>query len=249
MVCFLARPLPPTILLDGSSLSANISGELNTTAVTMLGMNLIANVAATRRGLVTLAVMAALFVGGTAQAQDKSILVASTTSTQDTGLFGRILPLFKQKTGIEVRVIAEGTGQALDTGAGATPMWCSCTPSHSRRNSSPRATVCALRCHVQRFHSGRAEDRSRGDQRHEGHCRSVQKIRAKSTPLLPAAISPAPTSRNLISGSRRHRHREGSGHVVQARRPRHGRDTQHRVRVECLCTCRPWHLVVVQEPR
>jgi tungstate transport system substrate-binding protein len=50
-----------------------------------------------------------------ALAQEKSIVVASTTSTQDSGLFGHILPLFKAKTGIDVRVIAVGTGQALDT--------------------------------------------------------------------------------------------------------------------------------------
>ncbi len=51
-----------------------------------------------------------------AMAQDKSIVVASTTSTQDSGLFGYLLPIFKQKTGIEVKVVAQGTGQALDTG-------------------------------------------------------------------------------------------------------------------------------------
>jgi len=51
-----------------------------------------------------------------ASAQDKSIVVASTTSTQDSGLFGHLLPAFKQKTGIDVKVIAQGTGQALDTG-------------------------------------------------------------------------------------------------------------------------------------
>ena len=51
-----------------------------------------------------------------ASAQDKSIVVASTTSTQDSGLFGHILPLFKAKTGIDVKVVAQGTGQALDTG-------------------------------------------------------------------------------------------------------------------------------------
>ncbi len=49
-------------------------------------------------------------------AQDKSIIVASTTSTVDSGLFGHLLPLFKAKTGIEVRVVSQGTGQALDTG-------------------------------------------------------------------------------------------------------------------------------------
>src|SRR3982074_1375478 len=48
-------------------------------------------------------------------AQDRSIVVASTTSTQDSRLFGYLLPLFKAKTGIDVKVIAQGTGQALDT--------------------------------------------------------------------------------------------------------------------------------------
>src|SRR6201990_1912639 len=51
-----------------------------------------------------------------AAAQEKSITSASTTSTQDSGLFGHILPLFKAKTGIDVKVISQGTGQALDTG-------------------------------------------------------------------------------------------------------------------------------------
>jgi tungstate transport system substrate-binding protein len=50
-----------------------------------------------------------------ASAEDRSIVVASTTSTQDSGLFGYLLPIFKARTGIEVKVIAQGTGQALDT--------------------------------------------------------------------------------------------------------------------------------------
>ena len=50
-----------------------------------------------------------------AMAQDRSIVMASTTSTQDSGLFGYLLPIFKAKTGIEGKVIAQGTGQALDT--------------------------------------------------------------------------------------------------------------------------------------
>lgn len=50
-----------------------------------------------------------------AAAADRYITVASTTSTQDSGLFGHILPIFTAETGIEVRVIAQGTGQALDT--------------------------------------------------------------------------------------------------------------------------------------
>jgi tungstate transport system substrate-binding protein len=58
----------------------------------------------------------ALVATSPAHAQDKSIVVASTTSTHDSGLFGHILPPFKAKTGIDVKVIAQGTGQALDTG-------------------------------------------------------------------------------------------------------------------------------------
>ncbi|MFC6491215.1 substrate-binding domain-containing protein [Nitratireductor sp. GCM10026969] len=64
-----------------------------------------------------IAATALLFSAGlSAIAQDKSIVVASTTSTQDSGLFEHILPLFEQKTGIEVKVVAQGTGQALETG-------------------------------------------------------------------------------------------------------------------------------------
>ena len=66
-----------------------------------------------RRSL--LALVAIALLAPVALAQEKSIVIASTTSTQDSGLFGHILPLFKAKTGIDVRVIAVGTGQALDT--------------------------------------------------------------------------------------------------------------------------------------
>ncbi|MFO7482439.1 substrate-binding domain-containing protein [Oceanibaculum nanhaiense] len=63
-----------------------------------------------------IAALAVTTATGSAQAQDKFITVASTTSTENSGLFKHILPLFKAKTGIDVRVIAQGTGQALDTG-------------------------------------------------------------------------------------------------------------------------------------
>jgi tungstate transport system substrate-binding protein len=49
-------------------------------------------------------------------AQERSITVASTTSTEQSGLFGHILPIFTRETGIAVRVVALGTGQALDVG-------------------------------------------------------------------------------------------------------------------------------------
>ena len=49
-------------------------------------------------------------------AQEKNIVVASTTSTEQSGLYSYILPIFKKQSGIEVKVIAVGTGQALDIG-------------------------------------------------------------------------------------------------------------------------------------
>lgn len=61
-------------------------------------------------------VAAALLVALPAAAQERVITVASTTSTEQSGLFGHILPLFTAKTGIAARVVALGTGQALDVG-------------------------------------------------------------------------------------------------------------------------------------
>jgi tungstate transport system substrate-binding protein len=60
-------------------------------------------------------ISAATLLCAQAIAQEKSIVVASTTSTQDSGLFGYLLPIVKQKLGIDVKVLAQGTGQALDT--------------------------------------------------------------------------------------------------------------------------------------
>ena len=52
-------------------------------------------------------------IGGAAQAEDKSIIVQSTTSTANSGLYDHLLPLFKKATGIQVHVVAVGTGQAI----------------------------------------------------------------------------------------------------------------------------------------
>src|SRR5262249_10491331 len=71
-----------------------------------------------RRFLAAAAVLGAL-IGAAPIAgaqEEKSSVVSSPASTQDSGRFGHILPLFKQKTGIDVKVVAQGTGQALDTG-------------------------------------------------------------------------------------------------------------------------------------
>jgi tungstate transport system substrate-binding protein len=53
---------------------------------------------------------------GPVHAQQRHITVASTTSTEQSGLFKHLLPLFEKKTGVQVRVVALGTGQALDMG-------------------------------------------------------------------------------------------------------------------------------------
>jgi len=58
----------------------------------------------------------AVFPAAHATAQEKSIVVASTTEAQDSGLFDHLLPIFKEKTGITVKVMSVGTGQALDAG-------------------------------------------------------------------------------------------------------------------------------------
>jgi tungstate transport system substrate-binding protein len=69
-----------------------------------------------RRTFIAAAALAAVMAAPPAFAQEKSIVVASTTSTQDSGLFEYLLPLLTKKTGIVVKVVAQGTGQALDTG-------------------------------------------------------------------------------------------------------------------------------------
>ena len=56
-----------------------------------------------------------LLATAAAPAQSRFIVMASTTSTEQSGLFGHLLPIFKQATGIDVRVVAVGTGQALDS--------------------------------------------------------------------------------------------------------------------------------------
>lgn len=59
--------------------------------------------------------LAGMFAAPARADEGRFIVVASTTSTEQSGLFGHLLPLFRQATGIEVRVVAVGTGQALDT--------------------------------------------------------------------------------------------------------------------------------------
>ena len=61
------------------------------------------------------ALLLTLSLSQLAVAQERSLVMASTTSTEQSGLFSHLLPLFKRASGIDVRVVAVGTGQALDT--------------------------------------------------------------------------------------------------------------------------------------
>src|SRR5690606_6785536 len=90
----------------GCGLRARRSGPLNKQEISMLRRHVLLAIAAI--GLFASA-------GFTALAQDKSIVEASTTSTQDSGLFEHILPRFKEKSGTDVKVVAQSTRQAIET--------------------------------------------------------------------------------------------------------------------------------------
>ena len=68
------------------------------------------------RPLRVLALVSLAWGGAASMAQTASMVMASTTSTEQSGLFGHLLPAFKQASGIEVKVVAVGTGQAIDMG-------------------------------------------------------------------------------------------------------------------------------------
>jgi tungstate transport system substrate-binding protein len=68
------------------------------------------------RRILSAAFIAVIPLAPPASAQDRFITVASTTSTEQSGLFDYLLPIFEAEAGIDVRVVAQGTGQALDTG-------------------------------------------------------------------------------------------------------------------------------------
>jgi ABC-type tungstate transport system permease subunit len=72
------------------------------------------------------------------EAQERSITVASTTSTEQSGLFGYLLPQFSKAEGIAVKVVAVGTVQALDIVGGAMPTWSSFTTGPPRTSSWPK---------------------------------------------------------------------------------------------------------------
>ena len=95
----------------------------------------------TRRSIVISGMIVVLLGNVPAQVQERSIIVASTTSTEDSGLFGHILPLFKAKTGIDARVVAQGTGQRSIQAAAGMRTCFSYTPKRKRKSSCLKATA------------------------------------------------------------------------------------------------------------
>jgi ABC-type tungstate transport system permease subunit len=93
----------------------------------------------TRRLLIIAAVTACLVTQG--DAQDKSIVVASTTSTQDSGLFGYLLPIFIQKTGIAVKVVARVQARHSTPHGAVTLTWYSCMLNRLNSNFCPRVSA------------------------------------------------------------------------------------------------------------
>ena len=93
------------------------------------------------RRLLLAAGLAAALIGRPehALAQEKFITLASTTSTEQSGLFGYLLPKFQETSGIQVRVVAVGTGQALEMGRKGMRTRCSSMTGRARTSSWPRA--------------------------------------------------------------------------------------------------------------
>ena len=151
----------------------------------------------------------------------ETITMASTTSTEQSGLFAHLLPAFKQASGIDVKVVAVGTGQALDMAGAATPTCCSCTTPRPRRSSSPKASrpSACRSCTTTSCWSGpksdpagvqgqghrRRAEEDRGGQRalrlarrQERHPRGRAPL-VERRPAWPRQASPCPTTRRAAA--------------------------------------------------
>ena len=183
---------------------------------------------------------------GSASAQEKSIVVASTTSTQDSGLFGYLLPIVKQKTGIEVKVLAQGTGQALDT---ARRCDADVVFVHAK---SAEEKFLAEGFGVKRYPVmyndfiliGPKDDPA--GIKGKDILTALQTIKAKAAPFISRGDRSGTNIAELALVERGgHRHRERQRPLVQGNRPRHGRRIEHGVSVQRLCAVRSRDLACV----
>ena len=183
--------------------------------------------------------------------QDKSIVVASTTSTQDSGLFGHILPIFKAKTGIDVKVISQGTGQALDTGrrGDADVVFVHARPQEEK--------FVADGFGVKRFAVMYNDFILIGPKSDPAGVKgkdietALKAIKAKAAPFVSRGDKSGTHAAELALWKAAGIDiADGQGPLVHTRdRPGHGRRAQHRVVDERLCAGRSRHVARVQEPR
>jgi ABC-type tungstate transport system permease subunit len=104
-----------------------------------------------------------------------AIVLASTTSVEDSGLLDRILPLFTKSTGIEVRVVAQGTGQALQTARrGDADLVLVHDPEAEQKFISEGYGVDRRQIAWNEFRDRRTQGGSRAHQKHARRCRRVQ---------------------------------------------------------------------------
>ena len=167
---------------------------------------------------------------------DRSIVVASTTSTQDSGLFDYLLPIVKERTGITVKVVAQGTGQALDTG---------------RRGDADVVFVHAKSAELKFLAEGESPKRypvmyndfilvgPAEDPAHVAGQRNVlqalQSIKDREAPFISRGDQSGIDSAELLQllAGQRHRYRARKRQLVQVHRTRHGGGAQHRERQRC----------------
>ena len=184
-------------------------------------------------------------------AQAKFITVASTTSTEQSGLFKHLLPEYTKKTGVEVRVVAVGHRPGARHGP---PRRCR---RRVRARPGRREKVHGRRLrrelppgHVQRLHPHRAEVRP-GERRRARTCSGGAAEDQGGAGAVRFARRQERHARGRAAPveSRRRRHPEGQGPLVQGDRFGDGTGAEHRVGDERLHPRRPRHLAVVQEPR
>ena len=183
-------------------------------------------------------------------AQERSITMASTTSTEQSGLFAHLLPAFKQATDIDVKVVAVGTGQAIDMARrGDADVLFVHDKAAEEKFVAEGFGRQALSGHVQRLRPRRPEGRSR---RREGQRHRRGARRRSPRPMRPssrAATRAAPMRPSCATG--RQTGIDGAGDEgprLQGVRLRHGAGAQHRVASERLRADRPRHLAQLQEP-
>ena len=190
------------------------------------------------------------FFAGHAIAQEKSIVVASTTSTQDSGLFDYLLPLFTQKSGIAVKVLAQGTGQALDAGRhGEADVVLVHNKSSENRFIDEGDGVKRVPVMYNDFVLIGPKSDPAGIRDLKDVAKAFEAIKAKSATFISRGDRSGThlAELRIWSQGRWHRYRERPGLLVHIDRPRYGRCAPDGGRQKRLCAVRPRHMDPPQE--